>query len=98
MKRYENLHRKIEKHSLMKVEIIWKHFKSSFFSIFEIGRTYNDFKSYVLGKKYPRKSLCKAGLFEEGRISDPKFKLGGCVRSTAFFKYTCPILWIFFSF
>ena len=49
MKCYENLHRKREEYSFMKVEIIWKHFKSPLLSVFEIGlNTYNDFESYLV--------------------------------------------------
>ena len=99
MKCYENLHRKREKYSFMKVEIIWKHFKSPLLSVFEIElNTYNDFESYFVKNIREHRGVRQAYIFEEGRISDPKFKLGGCVRSTAFFKYACPILWIFFLF
>ena len=49
MKCYENLHRKREKYSFMKVEIILKHFKTPLLSVFEIGlNTYNDFESYFV--------------------------------------------------
>ena len=45
----KNLHTKREKYSFMKVEIIWKHFKSPLLSVFEIGlNTYNDFESYFV--------------------------------------------------
>ena len=98
MKRYENLHRKIEKHSFMKVEIIWKHFKSPLLSVFEIElNTYNDFESYFVKNIREHRGVRQA-YFRKAVFLTQNLNLVGASAGTAFLKYTCVILWIFFSF